>query len=79
MYVMWAITRVQVMLSSVCSVISFCGVVNSCGEIIVYVVYVVSCVEMSLLAAIGYCGCSCSVVLPDDDPAESKHVADTEE
>jgi hypothetical protein len=32
------------MLSSVCFLISFCGVVDSCSEIIVYVVYVVSCV-----------------------------------
>jgi hypothetical protein len=27
----------------------------------VCVVYVVSCVEISLLYAIGYCGCSCPV------------------
>jgi hypothetical protein len=48
---------VQVILSSICSLISFCG------EIIMYVVYVVSCVGISLLSAIGYCGCSCFMVL----------------
>jgi hypothetical protein len=62
-YVVWAITNIQAMLSSVCSLIPFCGVMNSCGEIIVYVVYVVSCVRISLLPAMGYCGCSCSTVL----------------
>jgi hypothetical protein len=46
---MWVFTRVQVMLSSICSLISFCGVLDSCGEIIMYVVYVVSCVGISLL------------------------------
>jgi hypothetical protein len=29
----------------------------------VYVVHVASCVEISLLFAIGYCGCSCSMIL----------------
>jgi hypothetical protein len=53
-YVIWAITRVQEMLSPICSLISFYGVVDSCGEIIMYVVYVVSCVEISLLPAVGY-------------------------
>jgi hypothetical protein len=33
-YVMWAINRVQVMLGPTCFLVSFCGVVNSCGEII---------------------------------------------
>jgi hypothetical protein len=43
--------------------IPFCGVMNGCGEIIMYVVYVVSCVGISFLPAMGYCGCSCSTVL----------------
>jgi hypothetical protein len=48
-YVMWAITRVQVMLSSTCSLVSFCGVVNSCAEIIMYVIYVVwLCMDVKL-------------------------------
>jgi hypothetical protein len=53
-YVMWAITLVQVALSSVGSLISVCGIVDSCGEIIMCVVYVVSCVGTSLLPATGY-------------------------
>jgi hypothetical protein len=60
---MWAITRMQVMLSFICLLVSFCGVVNRCDEIIMCVVYVVSCVGISLLAAIACCGCSCSTVL----------------
>lgn len=40
------------MLKSIYS-ISFYGVVNSCDEIIVYVVYIVSRVEISLLPAVG--------------------------
>jgi hypothetical protein len=60
---MWVITRMQMMLSAICSLISFCGVVDSCGEIIMCVVYVVSCVGISLLPAVGYCGCSRSMVL----------------
>jgi hypothetical protein len=50
-------------LSSICSLIYFCGVVDSCGEIIIYVVYLVSCVRISFLPAIRCCGYSCSVVL----------------
>jgi hypothetical protein len=41
-------------LSAVCSLISFCSVVDNCGEIIVYVVYVVSCVAISLFTAVGF-------------------------
>jgi hypothetical protein len=48
-YVMWVITCMQVMLNSVCSHVYFCGAVNSCGEIVMYVVYVVSCVRISLI------------------------------
>jgi hypothetical protein len=33
-YVMWAIIHMQVMLSSICSLISSCGVADNCGEII---------------------------------------------
>jgi hypothetical protein len=54
---------VQGMQSSVCSLTSFCGAVNSRGGIIMYVVYVVSCVEISCLPTVEYCGCSCSKVL----------------
>jgi hypothetical protein len=61
-YITREITRVQVMLNSICSFIFFCGVVDSCGEIIMCVVYVVSCVGISLLPAIGYGGCFCSMV-----------------
>jgi hypothetical protein len=32
-YVMWVITRMQVMLSSICSLISSCGVADGCSEI----------------------------------------------
>jgi hypothetical protein len=32
----------------------FCGVVDRCGEIIMHAVYVVSCVGVSLLPALGY-------------------------
>jgi hypothetical protein len=38
---MYAITCMQETLSSMCSLIIFCGIMNSCGEIIMYVVYVV--------------------------------------
>lgn len=41
-YVMWVITRMQVMLSSICSSISSCGAVDSCGEIIVCYIYCVT-------------------------------------
>jgi hypothetical protein len=43
-YVTWAITSVKVMLSSACSLIPFCGVMNTCGETVVCVVHVVACV-----------------------------------
>jgi hypothetical protein len=56
-------SRASDVTSSVCSLISFCGVVNSCGEIIVYVVYVVSCVRIPFSPAIEYCGCFRSLVL----------------
>jgi hypothetical protein len=36
------------------SLFFFCGVVNSCGEIIMCVVYAVSCVVISLIPTIGY-------------------------
>jgi hypothetical protein len=49
--------------SSICSHISFCGVMDGCGEIIVYVVYVVSCVGISFLPDIGCWSCFCSLVL----------------
>jgi hypothetical protein len=52
-YVMWPITHVQVMLSSTGSLISFCGAVDSYGEIIC-VVFVVSRVGLSLLPSVGY-------------------------
>jgi hypothetical protein len=42
--------------------ITFC-VVCSCGGTVVYVVYVVSSVGISLFPTIEYCGCSCSMVL----------------
>jgi hypothetical protein len=58
-YVMWAIIRVQVMLSPVCFLVSFCRVVNSCGEIIMYLV---SCMGISVLPAVGCCGCYCCMV-----------------
>lgn len=48
---MWKITRMQVMLSSIYSRISFCGGMNRCESII----YVVSCVWILVLPAIGYC------------------------
>jgi hypothetical protein len=40
-HVAWAITRVRVMTSSLYSRIPFCCIANSCGEISMYVVYVV--------------------------------------
>jgi hypothetical protein len=43
--------------------ITFCVTVNSCSGIIVYVVYVVSCVRISFLLTNEYCRCSCSVFL----------------
>jgi hypothetical protein len=39
-----AINHVQV-LSSIYSLIHYCGFENCCGEIIMYVLYVVSCVN----------------------------------
>jgi hypothetical protein len=56
------ITRVQAILSSVCSLIPSCVVVNNCGETVmcvVCVVCVVSCVGISLLPAVGNCGFLC--------------------
>jgi hypothetical protein len=41
----------------------FYGFVNSCGEINMYVLYVVSCVGKALIPVAGYCGSSCSIVL----------------
>lgn len=61
-YVTWANIRVRVMLMFLCSLISSCGIMNSCSDVIECVVYVVSCVAMSLLPAIGYCGRTSSVV-----------------
>jgi hypothetical protein len=43
--------------------ITFCGTVDSCGEIVVYVVYAVSCVRITILLSIEYCCCCCSVFL----------------
>lgn len=45
------------------SLVTFCDAVNSSGEIIIYVEYVVSCVGLSLLSATGYWGCFCSMLL----------------
>jgi hypothetical protein len=36
--------------------------VNSCGEIIMYAAYFVSCLSISILASTGYCGYFCSTV-----------------
>jgi hypothetical protein len=55
-YVIWSITRVQVILSSVCFLVSFCHIVSGCGEIITYLV---SCMGISLLPAVGCCGFPC--------------------
>jgi ABC-type glycerol-3-phosphate transport system permease component len=49
---MWTITHVQVMLSLINSLIPLYGIVNSCGAINMYVVYVVLSMGMSLLPAI---------------------------
>lgn len=53
-YVMWVITHMQVMLSSLVSLVSFSDTVDSSGEIVIYVVYVVSCMGLSLLSTTGY-------------------------
>jgi hypothetical protein len=49
---MWTITRVQVVLSSICYLISLCGVV-----------FVVSCVGIALLPTIGYGSVSTNLCL----------------
>jgi hypothetical protein len=33
---MWSVARVQVMLSSVCSLVTFCGIVNRCDKTTLY-------------------------------------------
>jgi hypothetical protein len=46
---MWVNTLIQIIFIFVCSLVPFCGAMNNCGEIIMYVIYVVPCVGTSFL------------------------------
>jgi hypothetical protein len=51
-----------VTLSSICSLIPSCGAVNNYGDIIMYLISIMSRMGISLLSVVGYFGRYCSMV-----------------